>query len=211
MTQTKTSCTQNAIPTIAKGLYSISFRSTGFQRKGNHFYRTSEDVIHGIHFQCSQWGSNEEGSFTINLMVTSPFVYQAWTGKPLPANPATALFPIQIRIGLLLPSRKDKWWNISQSTEISSLVAEINQALLLYGLPFFDQYPNQLALLSKLDQGKSLPGLSGSLSDIVLAMLEMQFGLRVQAKKRIEAAIKKAASSPFAATIITVGQRMGAL
>ena len=36
----------------------------------------------------SRWGGAVECSFTINVIVTSAFLYGTWTGKPLPKNKA---------------------------------------------------------------------------------------------------------------------------
>ena len=98
------------------------------------------------------------GSFTVNLVVTSPFMYSIWTGRPFPANPASALFPVTMRIGLLMPSRTDHWWHVEEATDVTTVARQTADAIVEYGLPFFDGFRTVEAMLTRLREGKALPG-----------------------------------------------------
>src|SRR5678816_2724353 len=97
------SITQEAIKAASRET-AKRLAAAGFKRKGFHLHRKAGELFHAIQFQASRWGSTAEGKFTVNLIVTSPDLYEAWIG-PFPLNPASALFPIQMRIGSLMPER----------------------------------------------------------------------------------------------------------
>jgi len=205
------SVTTSAIAVSSKFAYSKVLKSLGFKRGGNHMYRLSEDLFHGIHFQASQWGSSVEGQFTINLVVTSPMLYEAWTGKPLPRNPASALFPIQQRIGSLMPEHQDHWWSVSASTDIASLEREVLQVLTEYALPFFAEYPDSEMLLNRLRENKGLPGLTSAQFPLIHAMLAKGLDYPDEASTQIQRALSDAGASPFRATVERVGHQIGVL
>ncbi len=205
------SVTTLAIAATSKFAYSQAMKSLGFKRSGNHMHRLSEDLFHGIHFQASQWGSSVEGKFTINLVVTSSMVYEAWTGKPLPRNPASALFPIQQRIGSLMPGHQDYWWSVSRTTDIAALEREVLHTLTTYALPFFTEYPDSKALLDRLRQNKGLPGLTNAQCPLIHAMLAKDLGYPDEASAQIQKALTDAGVSPFKATVARVGHQIGVL
>jgi hypothetical protein len=88
------SITLQAIDFVSKGACTDLLVPRGFRRRAPHFFRQADGVYHCINFQASQWGSYDSGKFTINLSVTSPELYSAFTGQPFPKNPATASRPI---------------------------------------------------------------------------------------------------------------------
>src|SRR5579864_2248689 len=106
---------QTAIMSASKAALNHSLKALKFRRQGNHLWRESDGLFHGVHFQGSQWGTAVAGSFTVNLGITSQWLYRCWTGRPLPSNPATALFPIQMRIGSLMTERRDHWWEVTEN------------------------------------------------------------------------------------------------
>lgn len=203
------SVTLSAVAFISKFVFK-ELKASGFRRGGNHLYRPSHDVFHGVHFQASQWNSAQSGDFTISLVVTSPFVYEAWTGKPLPANPASALFPVQERIGRLMPGHTG-WWLISESTDQEAVGHEVLHALTTYGLPFFDQYPDSDAILERLRQGAAVPGLPEAQRPLIQAALALAKGHRDEAADLIRQALLRSEGSGFQKTVQLIGGRLGLL
>ncbi|MFN8441762.1 MAG: DUF4304 domain-containing protein [Caldilineaceae bacterium] len=200
------SVTTSAITEVSKFAYNEALKSLGFKRIGNHLFRPSHDLFHGIHFQASRWGSLQEGSFTINLIVTSESLYKFYTGSPLPRNPATALFPIQQRIGRLLPQRQTYWWSITSNTDVGALCREVTSALTQYALPFFADYPDSSALLNRLRQGKGLPGLAQPVCRLAHAMLAREAGCLDEATAQIRTLITEAGTSD---RILLIASRIG--
>lgn len=205
------SVTTSAIAEVSKCAYVGALKSLGFKRLGNHMFRPSADLFHGIHFQASQWGSSEEGQFTINLVVTSEILYKCWSGNSLPRNPASAAFPIQQRIGALMPHRLDHWWPVSGATDVAALGHEVMHALITYAIPFFAEYPDSNSLLGRLRENKGLPGITSAQCPLIHAMLAKSLGFPEEAAAHIRKALIEAGVSPFRATVEIVGQRLGAL
>jgi hypothetical protein len=200
---------RSAITAVSRAAYANGLRQAGFRRQGNHLHRPSADLFHGVHFQASKWGTRCEGKFTINLVVTAPFLYQGWTGKPLPANPATALFPVQQRIGFLLPERRDHWWTVAVDDPTDELADEVTRGLLRYALPFLDEFRSSGVLLDRLRQERGLPGLTEPRVWLVHAMLAQHCDAGDEARTLLQRALEYAGTSPFRSTVVSVGRRLG--
>jgi len=195
---------QSVIREVSKAAYQRDLRAVGFRRQGNHIHRRFNDLIHSFNFQASRLAA---GEFTVNLLVTSEALYRYWTGRPLPANPATAFFPIQQRIGNLMPERQDRWWTIDTDQEILS--RDVRHALLTYGLPFFDAFSSSEAILERLRADANIPGVSAGQAKLVRAMLAKERGNLQEAEQQIHAALEEAGSSGFRQTVLAVAHRLG--
>ena len=201
--------TRHTIATISRAAFTSTFRAAGFRRQGVHLHRAAADLHHGIHFQASKWGTRSEGRFTMNLVVTAPFVYEAWTGRPFPANPATAFFPIQMRIGFLMPAGTDHWWDVTDAPPGEAMLAEVIDALTKFGVPFLDGFPSSLTLLQRLRAGERLPGVLGQQPPLVHAILAHHHGAIDEARALLDGALDRAGSSPSQATVRTLARRLG--
>ena len=204
-----TSVTLRAIRAASKAVSDAGLKEAGFKRQGNHLHRNVGDVVHAIHFQASQWGSAAAGSFTVNLVVTSPFVYTTWSGRPFPSNPASTLFPVNTRIGSMLPSRKDLWWTVADSTDLAHLSREVTAAILGYGMPFFEQFTSKEAMLTRLRHGKGLPGLTKPQALLVHAILAVEMDAIEEAQELLETAYDEAEVSEFRETVQLIAERLG--
>ncbi len=196
-----------AIAFVSKAVQSV-LGEQGFHRRGHHLFRPAEDLFHGVHFQASRWGSRAEGSFTVNLVVAAPYVYGCWTGRPLPANPATALYPVQQRLGLVMPQHRDIWWNVSTDTYLPGLAEEVACVVVAYGLPFFDQYPSTMAMLEKVRRGERLPGSEPHLL-MIHAILAKQHGFLAEATEQILRQLDAVPPSSFRQQIMRVAETLG--
>jgi uncharacterized protein DUF4304 len=205
------SVTRQAVRQVSAQLYAQALRSLDFRRQANHLHRSVGDVVHCVHFQASQWGSASEGSFTINLVVTNPVIYELWTGNPLPSNPATAAYPVQERIGLTMPERRDLWWDVHSSTNIERLSEEVAEAVSAFGIPFLDQFPSLSALLERLRGGYTPPGLAGLQTPLVHAMVAKQLGFDAEARVQIDGALANTKMGGFRDAVQRVAERIEAL
>lgn len=194
------SITQLAMKHVSKSI-AIPMKGAGFRRQGIHFHRHVGELVHGLHFQPG-WPSPKHGSFTINLVITSEWLHQAWYGHELPANPATVTFPVQQRIGYLLPKSYDKWWDVTSRTDLALLSAEVEAAIIHHVLPFFDTLASPLALLERLRSTAELPGLPPWQGVLVHAMLAARTGLRAEALAQLERAAREAGESPYHAEAV---------
>ena len=141
--------------------------------------------------------------------MASPAIYELWTGRPLPKNPATALFPLQSRIGLLMPDRTDYWWDVTRSTDLFDLAVKVIGALRDFALPVFATYPDTAALLAKLRESGTLPGLSRAQGPVIHAIAAHCRGFREEAEDQLQQALNRDSRSTFAGTVRTIGARLG--
>jgi hypothetical protein len=197
----------NAIAAVSKAAFKNGLQAAGFRRQGNHLLRLSNELINGIHFQASRGFATPLGRFTINLVVTSESLYRYWIDQPLPANPTTGLFPVQHRIGLLLPDKKG-WWEVGDNPNLEELANEVTAVILRYGLPFFDHFASPTLFLDWLRSGKAAPGATGPQSDLVHAMLAKDAGFEDEARRVLHKAFNEAKSSGFRATILLIAKRL---
>jgi hypothetical protein len=205
------SVTIRAIQATSKAAADVGLTDAGFRRQGNHLHRLVDGVFHAINFQGSQWGSASSGSFTVNLVVTSPFLHTTWTGRPFPSNPASSLFPLRSRIGRLMPSRRDHWWEVDDRTIVDTLAQEAATEIIQYGLPFFEPFKSTKSMLVSLREGKELPCLSAAHLPLIHAILAVEAGAGAEARGVLERALVGAGASPFRETIQAIGERLGVL
>lgn len=199
---------QKAVLFVSRGIAPV-VQPLGFRRCAPHYLCAHGDLYHCIHFQGSQWGSADHGKFTINLAVTGAALYTAYTGKPLPANPATVLWPIQERIGFFLPGRRDHWWSVDADTDLDALAEEVSSALGSIVAGFFARFADSDALLQLLGSGASIPGLFPAHRPIVLATLLAARGEHEQAATCLREAQECCTISAFGSTYPQVAARLG--
>ena len=182
--------------------------AAGFKRKGLHLYKKAGELFHAIQFQASQWGTAAEGKFTINLIVTSPALYEEWIGRPFPINPASALFPIQRRIGSLMPQRSDYWWTVRPGTDIPSLATEVANTVDYCAIKFFTSYESYEALLSQLRQG-IWPGCTARLGAVVHALVANNLGYKEEALEAFRTALSNSDVPAFDRRVVSLAQKLG--
>jgi nucleoside-diphosphate-sugar epimerase len=103
---------------ISKSAMANPFKALGFRRQANHLHRPSADFIHGVHFQASQWGINDQGSFTVNLVTVWESLYKNFLAMCFPSNPATANYQVAVRIGCNTMNGKKKVALIAGATGV---------------------------------------------------------------------------------------------
>ena len=204
-----TSATAKAIQTTSSVVSALGLKAAGFRRQGNHLHRTVDGIIHVVNFQANRWGTATSGSFTVNLAVTSPFLYATWTGVPLPSNPASAVFPWASRLGYLMPVHRDYWWNVDGKTNVDHLSREAAGAILEFGLPLLDSLRGVEVVLAYLRAGNGWRELTKAQAPVLHAILAAEIGELGEARKLLNAAYADAGSSLFAGTVRQIADRLG--
>ena len=83
--------------------------ASGFRRRSQNFICETPECWGVIDFQKSRYSVVDEKSFTINLAIASKRILE-YEGKSTSAPPPSyACHWAEIRIGSLMPDRKDKW------------------------------------------------------------------------------------------------------
>ena len=139
----------------------------GFVRRGPVFRLVSQGNCAIIELQRSDKSTNERVIFTINLGIAC--------GKLLESGPAGAAKAriidahLRQRIGMLLPTRPDKWWDAVADPE--PVIKEIVELLTTIGIPHLEGFLTTEALISLWESGQS-PGLTAVQRDRNLAKLK---------------------------------------
>ena len=181
----------------------------GWRRKAPHLVRESAGVIHGIHFQASQFGSADRGTFTINLVVTEARIYEAWIRRPLPANPATALYPVQQRIGRMSQSARDHWWDVSATTDLSVVQRDVLDLLSIAERDFFVQFRSLEDMLERLRQQGTLPGLHGRQGGVARGLIAAVLGYTAEAETVLRQEVASSTVPGFTYNIREAAKHVG--
>jgi hypothetical protein len=115
----------------------------GFKRKANTWNQANDTSTLVINLQSSQWNSDYAGSFTINLGVFVPQVYEICWSKNAPSFITEPQCLIRRRIGDLISEgdvKLDHWWSIETSTDTAYLGGQVVDVLIRQGVPFLSQF-----------------------------------------------------------------------
>ncbi len=115
-----------------------ALRQDGFVEKGHTFYRALDHCILLVNIQGSQWNSPESARLTLNLAVHFPEGTKKFGGRLPAALPKIHKVPMQARIGILMPKNQDHWWELSSSSDVDRVAAEILKAWQDFGRPWID-------------------------------------------------------------------------
>jgi hypothetical protein len=185
--------------------------SAGFRRQSPHLWREKDDLVHVINLQASQWGTSNEGQFTINLAITNRRLYSVWTGQPFPSNPGVATWPIQIRIGRLLNDR-DVWWTVSNSTDKNALASLVATQVGAPALEWFSAYSGLEALdatLARVRKYGDVPGVYETQAPLIRAIISSMQGNTAAAHELLCSSFASHRGKPFEATIGAIASRLG--
>jgi hypothetical protein len=134
-----------------------SLKPLGFVQRGPVFRLLAHGNCGLIEFQRSDKSSEEILVFTVNLGVVCGELLDAGSSGAQKARIIDA--HLRQRVGMLLPDRPDKWWEVTASTDRVSFVQEIVDLLMKKGAPYVESHLATKALLALWESGQS-PGLT---------------------------------------------------
>jgi hypothetical protein len=113
-----------------------ALRKLGLKGSGQRYELPSDDYWAIVGFQKSKWSDAAEVAFTLNLTVASRrgCAEARATHPHLPERPSPTrtLYGAgvdkwiwQSRIGLLLPDRNDRWWDVTAGQDTRALATEL--------------------------------------------------------------------------------------
>ena len=123
----------------------------GYSRRGPLFSRRVEDVVHLVQLQKSQSSAADYVSATINLAI--------WVPALAFGSASVASAPVRERLGSVMPEHDDIWWELSSLESADEIVASLVQALVSYGLPWFEELRSSAEVQRLWQRGVS-PGLT---------------------------------------------------
>jgi hypothetical protein len=208
MSKRRESVTQQVIKAVSAGPVAALLVPDGFKRQAPHFWRETDGLFHSVNFQASQWGTSEDGQFTVNLGVSSPSLYSSFTGRSFPKNPGTVFWPIYNRIGGLMPSRCDLWWRVTDQTDPGALGLEVANTLHDYALPFFESIRTAEQFNELLLGNQPIPGVTAGQRPLIGATVAVQLGQLDEARRLLCAALNENRGKPFESTVRNVAREL---
>lgn len=146
-----------------------TLRRSGFSGSGQDFHRRIDGNWAAINFQRDRYSTAADLRFTINLGTASTAV-RLEDGFP-PDEPAREIVcHWRTRIGLLLPSGLDTWWNVRAgmlAVEAQVLGATIAGHLAERGVPALERMASDAAILATYLDGEPRPGLAPAAMDVI--------------------------------------------
>ena len=134
-------------------------KGEGFSKRGTVFYSKNSGNWEIIEFQKSQSGDVDTVAFTINLAIASIKLMKFFDPDRQMTLPERDERHWDKRIGLLLPSREDKWWVLSNKNSMDEVVNVISSYLIILVIPELKKFSSDLALRDLWLSGIS-PGLT---------------------------------------------------
>jgi hypothetical protein len=113
-------------------------RKSGYKKSGRTFHFVSDACTRVLNIQSDRWNTRTEGSFTINLGIYFPALHQLAERVPFPGLPKEYDCDVRERIGDLMPSQKDHWWNVNMNTNIEELADELRHVWQEYARPWLE-------------------------------------------------------------------------
>jgi hypothetical protein len=140
-----------AFNSVLKAMNGI-FRSHGFKRTGQSFWRQSADCWQVINAQKSVYSTAEQKDFTINFGICPKAVLE-FSGRELEKPPLYYTCPIRFRINRFIEGSKDKWWPVRDAASADSAIADIASLLNSKAMPFLDSLRTNDEILTLYSSG----------------------------------------------------------
>jgi hypothetical protein len=137
---------------VIKDCFHKTLKPLGFKKKGNNFYLPLPELGQIINVQKSSYGSKTNISFTINTGIFIPEYFLAVYAyeNEIPDYPIEPVCAVRQRIGELR-GENDKWYEINDNTNEQVLLAQMQENLDQFILPYFAKLSTRALLIQALD------------------------------------------------------------
>lgn len=181
------------------------FKDAGYRKRGRSFDADHEGMFRVASFQASRWNTPETAQFTLNLGITIRGFHEAYSPKPFPSNPASAVLVTSIRIGLLR-SNRDQWWEIGPESDLDVVAQDVAAAVRDHALPCLGEMGGLAELRTAL-RGPA-PGVE-AVHRQCLAWLLVQAGEREEASDVLSDLVRGSRIPGFVACVEAFASRLG--
>lgn len=127
----------------------------GYVRKGAIFRHWTDGNLGLVQFQKAKRTTADRLEFTINLGIVCGRVFEDWKGEIEKADVWDA--HLRMRLGNLMPERRDKWWLIDEATDTEEMAEQISTLVRGLGVPYVEGYIHTADLIALWHSGRS-PG-----------------------------------------------------
>ena len=129
----------------------------GFRRQGSILRILKQGNAGIIEFQKSTSNNSNRIFFTVNLAVICGVLLEP--DQPSLEKARSMNAHLRQRIGMLMPGRPDKWWEISEASTVGILASEVSEVIATEGAPYVVRYLDVNELVALWESGRS-PGLT---------------------------------------------------
>jgi Domain of unknown function (DUF4304) len=154
---------EQMVKTIAERLHPL-----GFIRRGTVLRIMGKDTCGIVEFQRSMKSSRDRLLFTVNLGVVCGELLES--GSPDLYRARIVDAHVWLRIGSLLQSCPDKWWEITTSTDPGALASEVADLTVEKAVPYLQDHLSADSIVGLWESGQS-PGLTDRRRITLLAAL----------------------------------------
>lgn len=137
---------------VLKDCFHKTLKPLGFKKKESNFYLQLSELGQIINVQKSSHGSKTNISFTINTGIFIPeyFLAAYSYATEVPNYPTEPICAVRQRIGELM-GKNDLWYEINNNTSELDLLAQIQENLDQYILPYFAKLSTRELFIQALD------------------------------------------------------------
>ena len=168
---------------------SPALKADGYKKKGRTFYQAGINATRVVNVQSSQSNLGAAGKFTLNLGVYFPEVERVAGNDATLQCPVESQCSLRERIGLLLPERKDKWWEVGSGIEIETISDQVLLAWKNYGRIWMESHRDPESALTQAD--------NGLLGPVRIAAIHMIHGRTHEAQEEIDREIRVSRNPSF--------------
>jgi len=155
---------------ILQALHGL-LKPLGYRKSGNVFSLKTADVIHLIELQSSRYNTSDSCSFTINAAVFAPrAIYPDIRAR---TKPSVGMAQWRSRIGSLMPTQIDSWWEAHGDVGGLEIANEIAQCTKEFVLPALAGVPNLTTLIELWKSGKC-PGVPRAMQQNFLQWISLE-------------------------------------
>lgn len=130
----------------------------GFTKQSSSaFIRPINDVLLLIEVQKGKYTGSDHLEVTLNLGIVSQLL-----AKRLGENTTkldSSMCHVRYRIGILMPTKLDKWWEIDSAEQAHVAADQIGKAAVRYGVPELERLDSTLKLV-ELWKSDQCPGIT---------------------------------------------------
>lgn len=194
-------------------------KENGFRKRGRTYNRTSSDgLVSVINFQMGAFDppgttyipglrENLYGSFTINLGIYVPEVYEIQVGGELKNFVQDDQCCIRARLGTLGQERKDIWWQAKIS---GKLLEDLRNRLVMDALPFLQRFESREVIIRDWPDFYNQHQFgSSSQPKIVLAVILAIQGRTEEAKLLLEQQVQQSQHNGHIEYVRSLAIRLG--
>jgi len=117
-----------------------ALKREGFIKSSRTFRRARTNCTQIVNVQGSWTNYKDQGQFTINLAVYFPEAARLHGQFKITNRPSESDCMISQRIGLLMPARRDHWWNFDSTSDLDQIAKEVVAACTNFALPWLEEH-----------------------------------------------------------------------